>query len=346
MLSQEVLASATEFGTLLGETGEDPLRQIQLLIHHLGLDYVRGKVEETLRLEEQGGLMTQDGTRRRTPGGVFFYLIKGAMNPDVRQEVFPNFGQGRKRPGTIEWDKRMDYLAPLLEQERGKATQIRVALQGRPGSIHIEEGTVLMVFEHHHEAQPTDPDKAGLPQLPRGVPAPPEGKTLYTVYVGINQWERVQKPLENPRDLLMIDGVLFYDEAVKGIAVFAVGVTTRELERRQKRAEKMARQVADQKAAAAARAQKRAAAAAVAPRAAAPEDAAAAPVPAAPAAPPVIPQGAPAPVADQLQKLYAAADTLRERIATKLAAGQKPSLEQKLLQNTEKQIDALKRQSS
>src|SRR5512145_785355 len=113
MQPDEVRAAAVQFAQQLSETTPDPVRQIQMLIHHLGIDMIRQKVEETLQIEQQAGIMTQDGTRRRTPGGVFFFIVKRDMDPELRLQVFPNFGQGRKKGTTIEWEKRMEIVEPL-----------------------------------------------------------------------------------------------------------------------------------------------------------------------------------------------------------------------------------------
>ena len=41
-----------------------------------GLDLVKSLLEETLNIESSGGMMTTDGLRRRTSGGIFFTLLK------------------------------------------------------------------------------------------------------------------------------------------------------------------------------------------------------------------------------------------------------------------------------
>jgi hypothetical protein len=338
MHSDEIRTAAEQFALQLGESTPDPVKQITMLMHHLGIDMIRQKVEETLQIEQQGGIMTQDGTRRRTPGGVFFFIVKRDMDPELRLQVFPNFGQGRKKGATIEWENRMEILEPLMSEERGKANQIRVHLQGRPGKVEVIEDSVVMIFEHFNEASPEDEDKAGLPQMPRGVPAPPVEPTRYIVYMGINQWERVHKHLEHPKDQLMIEGVMFYDHATESIAVFSLGVTTRELERRQRRQEKMLKQQAEQKAASAAKATKQSSGGGAPKRDKPAKQFASASVSM------EMPDGAPPEVTEQLQKLYAAVDTYRERIAAKEAQGQKPAMEQRLLQTIEKQIEALRKQ--
>jgi phosphorylated adapter RNA export protein len=43
---------------------------------------------EVLHLEAAGGLLTRDGTRRRTPGGLFFGLLKQRCTPQEQARLF------------------------------------------------------------------------------------------------------------------------------------------------------------------------------------------------------------------------------------------------------------------
>ncbi|KHJ91770.1 hypothetical protein OESDEN_08355 [Oesophagostomum dentatum] len=50
--------------------------------------------EETRNVESHGGMMTDNGQRRRTPGGVFISLFK--LDPDISEDVKKEiFGQSR-----------------------------------------------------------------------------------------------------------------------------------------------------------------------------------------------------------------------------------------------------------
>ena len=49
------------------------LRQV---LRTLGQDRWGAILTDTLTCEAQGGMLTKDGTRRRTPGGVFFQLVR------------------------------------------------------------------------------------------------------------------------------------------------------------------------------------------------------------------------------------------------------------------------------
>src|SRR5215472_128037 len=68
---EEVAAMIAE---TLGETEEGACKSILHIIRSVGRTHARELLSMTLQTEEHGGLMLPDGSRRRTPGGVFFYL--------------------------------------------------------------------------------------------------------------------------------------------------------------------------------------------------------------------------------------------------------------------------------
>ena len=44
---------------------------------------------DTLTAEASGGMLTKDGTRRRTPGGTFFQLVRDQCTKEERARLFP-----------------------------------------------------------------------------------------------------------------------------------------------------------------------------------------------------------------------------------------------------------------
>ena len=73
----------------LGETKFHALQQLERCILVLGEATVDELLRETEQIEQGAGLLTQDGKRRRTKGGVFLYLARGRCTPDQRAIVFP-----------------------------------------------------------------------------------------------------------------------------------------------------------------------------------------------------------------------------------------------------------------
>jgi phosphorylated adapter RNA export protein len=72
----------------LGETEATPLLQIRRIVKQLGAERTLEFLAETQQIEAQGGLMLPDGSRRRTPGGVFFYLVKQKLPKKQVMKIF------------------------------------------------------------------------------------------------------------------------------------------------------------------------------------------------------------------------------------------------------------------
>src|ERR1700730_12894113 len=66
--------------TLLAEQLGEADRRVHKQLHHLvkllGVEQSLAFLERALAIEAEGGMMLPDGTRRRTPGGVFFLLVR------------------------------------------------------------------------------------------------------------------------------------------------------------------------------------------------------------------------------------------------------------------------------
>ncbi len=99
--------AVTTIARALGETEPEPLQRLQAVVTILGPDQALALCEKALAVEQQGGMLTQDGTRRRTAGGIFFYLVRGSGNKQV-QKLWPRPRQ--KRPATPD--------SPPASQER------------------------------------------------------------------------------------------------------------------------------------------------------------------------------------------------------------------------------------
>ena len=89
----------------------------------LGRTQARALLTETIRIEEQGGMMVPDGSRRRTPGGVYLYLVytQGVPKPG---RVLNRYPPGRKR-----WTRRSKRRSRAGQPEKSKG-EGRVTREG------------------------------------------------------------------------------------------------------------------------------------------------------------------------------------------------------------------------
>jgi hypothetical protein len=98
-LTTKLQKAAGDITTDLGETEKIPVREIKALVLLCGTSFAEALLAETVEIEAAGGLMTADGTRRRTKGGVFFLLARRRLSPQVRHLIFDQHG---KMPQTME----------------------------------------------------------------------------------------------------------------------------------------------------------------------------------------------------------------------------------------------------
>jgi len=335
---EEMQAAAQEIAGALGETEQKPCTQIAAIIHHCGIDFAQSLLRETQYLESQGGMMLPDESRRRTPGGVFFYLARKKIPRKTAKVIFPHRASGKavdkkassKPHGTgpsFQWAKRAQILQPLTEK-KGVLTTVKVNLIGRPGRID-DTHKDLIITTMSHVAKSTS--------LPKGVPQPPDQPTLYTIYISAKQWRKVEGTIADPDDALIIEGTCAFDEEIGGIAVFATSITSKQLEAQKRQAQKQNSDKSDL-------------------TAAAPSQASSAkPKPSFEFTPPPTPPATPAPnlpkapteALQKLTELYASASLFRQKIATiqSKPAGQQFGLEmtQKLLKNVEDEIAAIEK---
>ena len=208
---------AADIARHLNETDPKALGQLERLVERAGEDHARAFLAEALRLQAEGGLLTNNG-RRRSLDGVYFYIAKGRLsNWRDKCYIWPHLRRRKAPP--FAWQKRLE-LAPQLLQEKGEITRVKITLIGRPGKV-IEKGNLTLTSMQSRKA----------PQLPKGLPAPPKEATTYIVYIARKQWRKVTEAIKDPADVLIVEGYPFFDRRLQAMSVFAQSVTTRRLQR-------------------------------------------------------------------------------------------------------------------
>jgi hypothetical protein len=222
-----VWALARAVAVVLDETMPPPIRTITRAVDRLGPERARAVLGQALTVEAQGGLTLPDG-HRRTPGGVFFYLVRtsDAISREDKDYIFPRQGGHPRRapaaaPAPVAWtDETFRALAQQLQQDNsGRATTVKITVIGRPGAA-IEQGQAVAVALTSEK----------VPAVPKGLPEPPAG-TRYTVFVARKQWVKVAEALAaDAEDTAIIEGYAALDPRVEGIAVYATSATTKRMQ--------------------------------------------------------------------------------------------------------------------
>jgi hypothetical protein len=184
----------------LQEPNTDLLTKV---LRMLGQDRCAAILADTLQREANGGMLTKDGTRRRTPGGVFFQLVREQATKQERRRLFPQpalqrgQGQPQGQPTALTWDEARTLIQTLATEPPGEARTMKLTLIGRPGKVETHGQAVVFRMQ-------------GKPPgaLPRGLPpVPTQAPMTWNVMVALRQWNRVKDSLTaNQEDQLIIEG--------------------------------------------------------------------------------------------------------------------------------------------
>src|SRR5689334_25146712 len=116
----------------VAEALQEPKRALLTqVLRTLGMDRTAAILTETLQCEANGGMLTKDGTRRRTPGGVFFQLVRERATAPERRRLFPHpapqrgqgqpQGQPQSQPTALTWDEVQTISQTLATAPPGEA---------------------------------------------------------------------------------------------------------------------------------------------------------------------------------------------------------------------------------
>ena len=191
-----------QLAAVLQEPNVELLRQVLVV---LGPDHTAQLLAQTLEVEAAGGLMVRNGTRRRTPGGVFLHLVRQQVTRSQREYLFPRAApqppQGQAppqaQPQALTWDAVPPIIETLATHPAGEARTMKVTLIGRPGKVEARGQAVVFRMQ----GKPPGSFPRGLPPVPADPPM------TWTVMVALRQWNRVKDSLAaNQDDQLIIEG--------------------------------------------------------------------------------------------------------------------------------------------
>ncbi|MCB0210441.1 MAG: hypothetical protein KDJ52_13975 [Anaerolineae bacterium] len=219
----------------LGETQTTPLNTIERLVKVIGDERVLELLEEAQKMKTEGGLKTNDGSRQRTLGGVFFKIAKNKLSAQERWRVFtpktPKKSKEDKQVQPMKWAELKPLLGQLLAAVKGEIYTVKMTLIGKPGRVIEKERVVL-----------TSLQSAKSPSLPKGLPLPPSEPTTYLVFIAKKQWTKVKESIANfPEDKLIIEGYPVYDRRIGqngALCVYAQNVTTKLIQQAKRQAQK------------------------------------------------------------------------------------------------------------
>jgi hypothetical protein len=137
--------------TALNETDERPREQIAAIVRALGEERALAVLVEANEVERTGGMMLPDGSRRRTPGGVFFAIARRRLSPEDRDAIFPKSPSPKREdekkddektdePGPTRPIRRHVRLISVAEPETSR-TQSRSSSTGAAGESNAKRAS-------------------------------------------------------------------------------------------------------------------------------------------------------------------------------------------------------------
>ena len=183
----DVTTLADELAAALSEPKTMLLRQV---IEVIGVERTQAHFAATLAIEAAGGELTKNEKRRRTPGGVFFRLVRADCSKAEEKTLFPKpvrAARGAAAVNAPTWAAVENALNGLPKGEKGK-TAVKITLIGRPlKTAQIGDSMLCQMVA------------AGPGDLPKGLPTPPASATAqsYAVFIALPAWRKVQAAMEH-----------------------------------------------------------------------------------------------------------------------------------------------------
>jgi hypothetical protein len=117
---------------------------------------------------------------------------------------------------TVLCARRTAAVRESLETKGRIAVTPKTTLMGVPKAVVNRGRYFVMALEY-----------GGAPSLPRGLPSPPPGVIVYTVFITAKQWQPIAAALAaDPVDQMVVEGFVYYDEALETLALLAQSATT------------------------------------------------------------------------------------------------------------------------
>ncbi len=237
-----ITTTAAAIAAQLGETAPGARATIWRCVRTLGPERAQGFLAQALEAEANGGMLVPDGSRKRTLGGVFFYLVRTQISDTEAVAINVlwrgaaqrrQLGVGTKPPRRTTdttatpaplpplppfvWEEAAPIIAELTANV-GAASTVKVTVIGRPNQVVERQGVIILALRS------TKP-----PTLPKGLPPLPATPTNYMLFIQQKQWNKVQDAMQHADDALIVEGYPVHEPRFSGITVYATQVTTKAL---------------------------------------------------------------------------------------------------------------------
>ncbi|KAI1707392.1 PHAX RNA-binding domain-containing protein [Ditylenchus destructor] len=137
-------ATVEELGELMARAlGEQLPEVIMKAVSLLGIEKALVLFNETKQIEKSGGMTVHNGSRRRTPGGVFLTLLK--QNKEITAEMKQDFYGFMKKIHKEREQQKLDAITKSLADYRNSQERENGATEGQ--SVSSQESITAEVKE-------------------------------------------------------------------------------------------------------------------------------------------------------------------------------------------------------
>jgi hypothetical protein len=148
------------------ELGEKKMHLLEAAAQIGGLELVRSLLDQALVIESQGGMMTTDGLRRRTSGGVFFTLLKEHLSSEEVDKVYESEREAAKerkrrkrRIQAQRRDRKKDFV-PLQRATGGEQEEGQEEGGQQEQEQEQQQGASYAFVVNMHSTRLVTPEKA------------------------------------------------------------------------------------------------------------------------------------------------------------------------------------------
>lgn len=150
---------------VLGENKEKPKQTIRQIVKHFGPDYAKTILKIAQEKHAAGGLMTLQGDRPRTLGGIFFYLARQLASTPEQINIFPSLKKQLKHEPVIS-HQHQSKLSVLSDKKLPKGKRAKSKLKKATKTSDVPQETLTIFAKPDSLPKHTTKNKSFLNSSP------------------------------------------------------------------------------------------------------------------------------------------------------------------------------------
>jgi hypothetical protein len=160
-----------------------------MVVKCLGAAKALDLLADTQQVEQSGGMLVPDGSRRRTPGGVFFALARKRLPKGDRHRIF-GLPQGQQKPAAAEAppDSVVRPVSEVPARARRRLVEVSAMTRYRPTPTRVDATAKEREDAPPPSSRPDAPPPSSRPEVeaarapaPSAEPVRPRPRRIVTI---------------------------------------------------------------------------------------------------------------------------------------------------------------------